>query len=592
MTQTVGVDQSGAVASGARQTDPYAADEHALIISGDQMHLPSGRMRRAAPTSPAQLRDLIGWAWSQRPPTVPHRLLQPRGGCPQVWIVGTDALEALGWLIDLPDGWDAMSPAERNRALAAAVERHLEAGALDAFLDDGWELRGKDPHPGPWIRLKRGSSMVDIILVVYAWAAEKSDRAGVLGIDPHADDPDDAVTDVDDELPDTSLSDDDALAGAELGRRLAACVQHLDVLPAQSSGRTGAAIADRIWNARRKSGKGVVIDTAGPIPDLEDGPGEHEDLEPPVSWTRHPDALDVDAEFTGATTLVELDQRRAYLGSTGIEFGYGTPTLISGDHAANVIADGWSQQRPKTPFALCRVWLPAGDEISVPDWLPLPHPLMRADRRRQAWVTTRSVHGLCAPVSSGGAGLDLDDLDIDQAWLWPHQGRVLDAWTKRLREAGRYFHTSGDIAMDQMVKACYAMYIGRMQRADLWTGTAVAHHHQPVWRAFVMADTRWRNRAHAMAIYNQHGLKPLQTTTDSWVYMLGPIADPEHPDREPLIPDLADHTDRNGKLKLEKTVDMVDPIFVPLVLSLLEATTSREVSDALTKAFNGEGLWD
>jgi hypothetical protein len=585
MAVTAGVDHAGTPVSSDRHDNPYAADEHALIIAGERMMLPSGRMARPAPTSVAELRDFIAWAWGQRPPAAPHKLLQPRGGTPQVYILGTAALERFGWLVDIPERWEQMSLTERREALTITVQNHLESGALDDFLTTGWSLRGRDPHPGSWIRLSHGSSMVDIILEPYAWSASKVDKAGILGIPVDPSDPDsDRV--------DTSLPDDDDQAAAELGRRLASCVQHLDVLPAQSSGRTGAAIADRIWNGRRRRGKGVVIDSAGPIPDLEGGPAAHEDLEPPISWTRHPTTIDINADFpSDITHLVSLDQRRAYLGSSGIDLGYGTPRHMSGDEAADAIARGWAANRPHTVSALCRVWLPAGDELATPDWLPLPHPLMKPDRRVQAWVTSRSVRGLCDPVISGGAGLELDDLAIEQAWVWPQQARVLDAWTKKLREAGNHFTTTDDTVMSELIKACYSMYIGRMQDANLWTADAVRHHHQPVWRAFIMADTRWRNRLHAMNIHARFGLTPLRTATDSWVYLIGPVTDAEHPDAPAATPDLADHTGRNGKLKLEQSVEMVDEVFVPLIMSLMEATTERDVSDALDKAFRGEGLW-
>ncbi|MBE7194495.1 MAG: hypothetical protein INR66_18705, partial [Gordonia polyisoprenivorans] len=398
MATTTGVDQTGTATDTERVEDVRAADEHALIMCGAEVFLPSGqRMKWPAPDSVQRLAGMIEWAWSQRPPEAPHKLLQPRGGCPQLWIVGEAALDRLGWLVDLPAGWEHLSDGERRDALAESVTALLTA-SLAPLLEAGWVLRGRDATPGAWIRLKKGSGLLDIVLEPYAWTAERIDKAGVLGID-------DGDGDIG-----TGLGEDDASASAELGRRLAACVQHLDVLPSLSPARTGAAIADRIWNSRRKRGKGLVIDTPGPLPALEDGPAPHEDLEPPVVWTRHPEDLDVAGEVAPMVELVELDQRRAYLASTAIDLGYGTPKHVAGQAAAEAIGRGWAQSSPRTPFGIARVWLPAGEEIAAPDWLPLPHPMMAPDRRVLAWVTTRSVRGLCDPVASGGAGVELDDL--------------------------------------------------------------------------------------------------------------------------------------------------------------------------------------
>ena len=71
--------------------------------------------------------------------------------------------------------------------------------------------------------------------------------------------------------------------------------------------------------------------------------------------------------------------------------------------------------------------------------LPAPHPQMRIDEPAQAWLTTEDLDGLAKDVRDGGAGLTVEQLAVDEAIVWPQQGRILEAWATRLREAREAF---------------------------------------------------------------------------------------------------------------------------------------------------------
>jgi len=291
-----------------------------------------------------------------------------------------------------------------------------------------------------------------------------------------------------------------------------------------------------------------------------DGPPRG-DLEPAVGWTRVPDAQDLE----GADRLVSIDQRAAYLASAGmLELGYGQPKhLTGGKAAAAAVGD------KGTPFGLWRITLPPGQTLSLPEKLLLPHPHMLADQPVQTWVTSVSIDGLCAPVADGGIGADLDDLDITEAWVYPQQGRVLDKWAKILREARKSAVDTRDAAMKGFIGSCYKGYIGRMVNPDMWTAKQMQHHHQPLWRAAIIAHCRWRGRRVAMRIAREHHRWPVRTVTDSWVYLLSGGED------------ISDPSQALGKMTVEKDVILTDT----LLSDFTSAEDVHEVNLAIKAAF-------
>jgi hypothetical protein len=210
--------------------------------------------------------------------------------------------------------------------------------------------------------------------------------------------------------------------------------------------------------------------------------------------------------------------------------------------------------------------------LALPPALPLPHPHMLADQPVQTWITTVSLDALQTSIADGGIGAELDDLDIIEAWVYPQQGRALDKWAKILREARKVAVDTGDTAMKRFIGACYKGYIGRMVNPDMWTAKQMQHHHQPLWRAAIIAHCRWRGRRVAMRIARETGRWPLRTVTDSWVYPLPPGID------------IADDSGALGKMTLEKRAPLTEDITVMLT----EARDTHEINLTLKAAFTDE----
>ncbi|WP_213578495.1 hypothetical protein [Rhodococcus sp. USK13] len=518
------------------------ADGHALIVTATGTYTPSGQKLAGPVNSIEKLDKLIRWA-----------SLTPLGTPAQIWVVGIDACELLGWVID-PGSEDDVDDMEALRTRAAAELTDILHATLTPLLSTGWELRG---DPGHVIHLSRAigkfTSMVDVVIEPYVWTYWNKDfgwgnRVGDMGVlgSPTAG---------------TYLPDDDLPAARELGRRLAWCAKHLGVLPGPTPARTGAAVIDKIKRERTRSGKGIVVTTAGPVPPLDGAP--RGDLEPAVGWTRVPEA----ADLAGAHRVVSIDQRAAYLASAGmLEFGYGKPKHLTGDAAATAAVG-----EKGTPFGLWRITLPAAQTLALPEKLPLPHPYMLDDQPVQTWVTTVTLDALRDPIADGGIGADLDDLEIAEAWVYPEQGRVLDKWAKILREARRTAGDTEDAAMKRFLGACYKGYIGRMVNPDMWTSNRMVHHHQPLWRAAIIAHCRWRGRRVAMRIARETGRWPVRTVTDSWVYLL---ADE----------DIADDSAALGKMVIEKESDLTDT----LLSAFANAQDVHDVNLAIKAAFEDE----
>ncbi|MGK2237512.1 MAG: hypothetical protein ACI9JD_000055 [Rhodococcus sp. (in: high G+C Gram-positive bacteria)] len=515
------------------------ADGHAIIVTAAGSYTPSGEKLTGPVDSVEKLDKLIRWA-----------TLTPLGAPAQVWVVGIDACETFGWIID-PGDEDDVDDMEVLRTRAAEELTAVLQATLTPMLTAGWELRG---DPGHVVHLSRTTgtftSMVDIFIEPYVWTYWNKDfgwnnRVGDMGIlgSPTAG---------------TYLPDDDLPAAHELGRRLSWCARYLGVLPGPTPARTGAAVLDKIKRERTRSGKGIAVTTGGPIPPLNGEP--RGDLEPEVGWTRVCDSEDL----TGATQLVSIDQRAAYLASAGmLEFGYGKPRHLTGESAVSAAASG----AKGAPFGLWRITLPAGNMLSLPAKLPLPHPHMLADQPVQTWITSVSLDALQASVADGGIGAELDDLDIVEAWVYPEQGRALDKWAKILREGRKVAVETGDVAMKRFLGACYKGYIGRMVNPDMWTAKQMQHHHQPLWRASIIAHCRWRGRRVAMRIARETGRWPVRTVTDSWVYLL---ADGE---------DVADDSDALGKMSVEKRTVLTE--------ALIEAFTSADDTHEMNLAIKG-----
>lgn len=518
------------------------ADGHAIIVTAAGTYTPSGDCLTGPVESVENLEKLISWAG-----------LTPRGVTAQVWFIGTTSCAQLGWTID-PGSEDDVDDLEQLRQRAAEELKNAITATLPPLIAAGWELRG---DPGYVVHLKKqvgkATQMIDILLEPYVWTYWNKDfgwgnRVGDMGIlgSPSAG---------------TYLPDDDLAAARELGRRLAWSVRHLDTLPGPTPARTAAAVLDKIYRDRTRTGKGIAVTTGGPVPPIAGAP--RGDLEPAAGWSR---VLDSD-DLENIDSLVTIDQRAAYLASAGmLSFGYGKARHLSADDARAAAGES------KVPFGIWRVTLPAGKQYALPAKLPLPHPAMLDDQPVQTWITTVSLEGLRSPVVDGGMGLDIDDLEIAEAWVYTEQGRTLDKWAKILRAARAVAVDSDDLAMKRFLGACYKGYVGRMVNPDMWTSPRMQHHHQPLWRAAIMAHCRWRGRRVAMRIANETGRWPIRTMTDSWVYLTA------------AEESVADDDTQLGKMSLEKQVTLTDAA----LLAFASAESTREVRIAIADAYGTE----
>ena len=234
---------------------------------------------------------------------------------------------------------------------------------------------------------------------------------------------------------------------------------------------------------------------------------------------------------------VEVDQRAAYLASAvQVELGHGPPRELQ-----RISTSVFDEQKP--PFGLWRIAMPAaGDLDGLTKRLPLPHPAMRWDAPVTVWVTTRAVQHLSAPVELGGAGLSVAELDIDAAWVWPQQGRMLRTWADVLRAKLIEAREADREDYQDFIKGIYTTYLGRMS-TDKW-GPQQRSHQQPAWYAAIRADTRWRALRYARRIADTHGLYPISAELDAWVYRIDPDVDPQI---------LAEDSTANGKYRVKWT---------------------------------------
>ncbi|MGH3894243.1 MAG: hypothetical protein ACRDTW_22005, partial [Rhodococcus qingshengii] len=135
-----------------------AADGHAVIVTAAGTYTPSGHTLTGPVDSIEKLDKLIRWA-----------TLTPLGAPAQIWIVGIEACEMLGWIID-PGSEDDVDDMEILRTRAAEELTAILHATLTPMLTAGWELRGE---PGHVVHLSRTTgnftSMVDIFIEPYVW---------------------------------------------------------------------------------------------------------------------------------------------------------------------------------------------------------------------------------------------------------------------------------------------------------------------------------------------------------------------------------------------------------------------------------------
>ena len=104
-----------------------------------------------------------------------------------------------------------------------------------------------------------------------------------------------------------------------------------------------------------------------------------------------------------------------------------------------------------------------------------------ARRRARAGVADHRGPRRAGPRTSATAApaLTVGQLAIDEAIVWPQQGRILEAWATRLREAREAF--VDDPPLRALVESAAADYLSALADPHTWTDEAWRHHFQPAW---------------------------------------------------------------------------------------------------------------
>ncbi len=467
--------------------------------------------------------------------------LVPLGASPQVWIVGETVAAAVGWNLDYAD--DAVMEeldnpdlsrdevlSKAKRMLSERISGELMAAGLS---ERGWALGAGEESEfrgGPLVNLKSarpGSNgrtswfRINVFVEPYLWTLSSKNDYGILGST----------------AADTMPPQDERGTTGELARRLRWMMDTFEILPSATSGGTAAALLDQIYKRRKKTGVGAYVDAPTPWPSLLD---RDVPVEAELLWSRRPSEDEVaDARF-----MVTVDQRASYLASAGMqEFGWGSAELLD---RAGVEAH---LSGSKIPFGLWLVTVPAGGEIFAEPNMPLPLPVMRQDRAVQAWLTTESLMTLCSPLADGGADIDIWSLDIEKAYVYEHQGRVLEAWASLLRKGRAAAIESGDRCAKGLIGSMYKAYVGRLVNEDAWSSKYKHQHFQPMWRYAIIAGSRRRGRRQAARIAAETGLWPIASHTDSWTYLCA---------TEEQVDALSDKTQALGRLELKSRVELTD----------------------------------
>lgn len=473
---------------------PGAADERVVIISSRGVAVPSGWVLTRHLPEPRNIPRFLNWHWRK----------PPANGLPQIWFTA-EAMDAIGIAVEDAD------PDEVKEIVAEHFGCRVswaQSGFFTCRWGTGTNADGdEDNEDGASAPPRRSAQLVFVPWLPLDPADARPNDLGVAG-----------TLDTETELP-----EDEDEAVPILAERIA-WIAGLGqgVAPASRWSTVGAAFADvKRRGSTIKNVKGCPL------------PGEvqatQSDLDPDLHISKRPH------KARGEHRKVETDQRSAYLASaiTG-EFGYGDPTRIEQPEP-----EMFNAQNP--PFALCRVTTPAGGEIDGLDRrLPLPLEYMAWDEPRTFWTTTRGVRHLISPTEFGGAGLAPIELGIDAAWVWPHQSRLLRSWADAIRKRLIEAIAEGRKDREDMLKAMYKAYLGRMRSAK-WSPQQY-HHHQPVWFAAITADTRARAMAFAVNIAQTHNLYPVAADVDAWMYWLPPEIDPSV---------LAEESTANGKYRIK-----------------------------------------
>lgn len=423
-----------------------------------------------------------------------------------------------------PDGQPATEAIVRTRILAHLAERQATLTS-----QQGWSIAGT---LAPWTTIRRAERALRLVLEPFVWLW-----------DPRTDSPSPFIA-----LPDPEQ--DPAACWSELARRLDRLAELLGVPWSTSAGTTGAAVFDLVQRRRSRRG-GRVLDQAGVLPELTSAAGQLQ-LEGNLDWpaklhdrSGRPIRAITRRELDAASAVHSYDRRGSYLAPAGgTDLPIGQPEQLDNESAQLLLDQVYGDGGGKLPAGLWQVTLPTWDEE-----MPPPHPDQHRFQARLRWVSTPALRLLLDEQDAGGAGYSVADLQPQAAWVWPDQARMLEPWYRQLRDALLAARKDSDVAVSQAVKGVYTAYIGRME-SELTANSARPWHHQPVWRAFIIAAARsglWRVlRRHQLST----GRRPLAVHIDEVSYL--------DDSADPTVHAPAPDTGELGKLKVSGTRLLTD----------------------------------
>ncbi len=445
---------------------PGSADERVVIVTSRGIASPSGWVQAPPPPSAADIQRFVLWHWRKKPPDMP-----------QLWFT-PEAMDHLG--MDVEDA----DPDDVNTIVAETFGCKV-SWSQSGFFTCRWGAAAAPDGADVEAAAARSASLVFLPWLPLDPSDARPGDLGVAGIEGQ----------------ESELPEDEEQAAPILAERIAwLCDFGPGVMPGPRWSTVGAAFAD-------------VKRRASSIKQIKPGklPGEvtasQSDLDPDIHEGKRPHKAKSDH------IIVETDQRAAYLASASQLFlGYGEPSRV--EHPD---ADVLSAQRP--PFGLWRVTTPAGKNIDGLDMrLPMPNGYMSRDEQRTFWTTTRGAQHLISSVDVGGTGLTPAELQIDAAWVWPHQSQLLRQWAAGIRERLSEAIAGGRTDREAMLKAMYKAYLGRT-RSNKWSPRQ-GHHEQPAHYASIQADVRHRALKFAVRIKNEYGWYPAAADVDAWIYWL------------------------------------------------------------------------
>jgi hypothetical protein len=452
---------------GSRQWEAAgSADERVVIVTSHGIVSPSGWVQAGPPPSAADIQRFILWHWRKKPPDMP------------LLFFTAEAMDRLGMDVEDADPDDVAN-------IVAETFGCKVSWSQSGYFTCRWGAAAVADDADTEVSSARSASLAFLPWLPLNPSDARPGDLGVAGIEGQ----------------ESELPEDEDEAAPILAERIAwLCDFGPGVMPGPRWSTVGAAYAD-------------VKRRASSIKQIKPGtlPGEvtasQSDLDPDMHEGKRPHKAKSDH------IIVETDQRAAYLASAGQLFlGYGEPSRV--EHPD---ADVLSTQRP--PFGLWRVTTPAGKSIDGMDMrLPMPNGYMSRDEQRTFWTTTRGAQHLISSVDVGGTGLTAAELQIDAAWVWPHQSQLLRQWAAGIRDRLTDAIAEGRTDREAMLKAMYKAYLGRT-RSDKWSPRQ-GHHHQPAHYASIQADVRWRALKFAVRIKDEYGWYPAAADVDAWIYWL------------------------------------------------------------------------